>query len=520
MLDHDHDRGEKAESPARRDRAAAAKAIPRPGRGAAPRLATRLRSDLDVERLENRLALTAGISFDARSRVLTIEGTDQDDVVTVTVRQSRQGPLVVATLQTSERTSSRSVPASSVARIDFVALAGDDSFMNLTGVPSVVDGGSGDDRLVGGAGRDRLVGGAGKDWLEGRGGNDVLIGGDDDDRLEGGAGADSLDAGDGMDALLGGAGADTMLGGGGDDLMDGGSGNDLMRGGDGEDVMHGGDGDDRLDGNGGTDKLWGGNGRDTLDGGPGIDTVDGDAGDDVLRGGDDIDHLLGGDGDDVLFGGGDDDNVDGEAGNDLLYGDDGNDHVDGGSGNDVLYGGNGDDEVIGNLGNDALFGGEGDDWLDGNQGRDIIRGGNGNDDCFDDDGMVDRSAADDGDNTLARGGRDVFPMSLVFDDSGVAVVEGTSASRRDRSRFDFVAPPGGDIAVTVSGHAATGTGLGLCAEVQIEEAGVEQPLLSIRPRGTETGSGRVTLVPGRQYQLWVRSQTMDPMDFIVELRSV
>ena len=260
--------------------------------------------------------------------------------------------------------------------------------------------------------------------------------------------------------------------------------------------------------------------RDTLDGGPGIDTVDGDAGDDVLRGGDDIDHLLGGDGDDVLFGGGDDDNVDGEAGNDLLYGDDGNDHVDGGSGNDVLYGGNGDDEVIGNLGNDALFGGEGDDWLDGNQGRDIIRGGNGNDDCFDDDGMVDRSAADDGDNTLARGGRDVFPMSLVFDDSGVAVVEGTSASRRDRSRFDFVAPPGGDIAVTVSGHAATGTGLGLCAEVQIEEAGVEQPLLSIRPRGTETGSGRVTLVPGRQYQLWVRSQTMDPMDFIVELRSV
>ena len=448
MLDHDHDRGEKAESPARRDRAAAAKAIPRPGRGAAPRLATRLRSDLDVERLENRLALTAGISFDARSRVLTIEGTDQDDVVTVTVRQSRQGPLVVATLQTSERTSSRSVPASSVARIDFVALAGDDSFMNLTGVPSVVDGGSGDD------------------------------------------------------------------------LMDGGSGNDLMRGGDGEDVMHGGDGDDRLDGNGGTDKLWGGNGRDTLDGGPGIDTVDGDAGDDVLRGGDDIDHLLGGDGDDVLFGGGDDDNVDGEAGNDLLYGDDGNDHVDGGSGNDVLYGGNGDDEVIGNLGNDALFGGEGDDWLDGNQGRDIIRGGNGNDDCFDDDGMVDRSAADDGDNTLARGGRDVFPMSLVFDDSGVAVVEGTSASRRDRSRFDFVAPPGGDIAVTVSGHAATGTGLGLCAEVQIEEAGVEQPLLSIRPRGTETGSGRVTLVPGRQYQLWVRSQTMDPMDFIVELRSV
>lgn len=481
------------------------------------RPATRRRNALQLERLESRLALTAGISFDARSRVLAIEGTDGADVVTVAV----QGSRVVATLQTPDGTTTRSLAASSVARIDVALLAGDDSFTNSTRVPSVVDGGLGDDSLVGGSGNDRLLGGAGRDAIEGRGGNDTLIGGDGDDRLEGGDGADSLDAGDGMDALLGGAGNDSLLAGAGEDLVDGGSGNDFGRGGDGDDVMYGGPGDDRLFGEAGTDKLWGGDGNDILDSGPGIDTIDGDAGNDVLRGGDDVDHLLGGDGNDVLYGGGGDDNVDGEAGNDQLFGDGGNDHVDGGSGNDVLRGGDGDDEMIGNLGNDVLYGDDGDDWLDGNQGRDTIRGGNGNDDCFDDDRMLDASATDDGDNALARGGRDVFPMSVVFDASGVAVVAGTSANRRDRSRFDFVAPAGGTVAVTVSGYSSAGGVRGMCAEVEIEEAGDDdRTLLSIRPLGEATGSGRVNLVAGKPYQLWVRSQTMDPMDFIVELRAV
>ncbi|MBC6982888.1 PQQ-dependent sugar dehydrogenase [Caulobacter sp. 17J80-11] len=59
----------------------------------------------------------------------------------------------------------------------------------------VLDGGSGDDRLLGFAGDDRLCGGSGADWLEGGAGAD---------RLEGGSGADvfRFEAGFGVDLVV------------------------------------------------------------------------------------------------------------------------------------------------------------------------------------------------------------------------------------------------------------------------------------------------------------------------------
>ncbi len=69
---------------------------------------------------------------------------------------------------------------------------------NLTSIPSILNGGRGDDTLNGsnGAGtHDILLGGEGNDSLFGRGGRDVLIGGDGHDSLLGGAGDDLLIAG-------------------------------------------------------------------------------------------------------------------------------------------------------------------------------------------------------------------------------------------------------------------------------------------------------------------------------------
>jgi len=469
--------------------------------------------ELRVERLESRLVLAAGIRFDARSGVLSIEGTPRNDVATVALDGSR----IVVALRSLGVSFTRSVAAGAVTRIDFAALSGDDSFTNATRVPTVVDGGFGDDVLTGGEGVDRFSGGGGKDRLFGRGGNDVLKGGSGDDWLEGGAGTDSIDGEDGIDTLFGNDGADVLRGGTGGDLLDGGAGDDALGGGTGDDQCYGGPGNDRIVGDAGEDKLWGGDGDDTIDGNAGIDTIDGDAGNDVLRGGDSVDHMLGGDGDDWMSGGAGNDIVDGEAGNDRLFGDAGEDRVDGGAGDDHCSGGEGHDEVMGNLGDDALDGDAGDDWLDGNGGRDTIRGNAGNDDCFDDDPLADESAEDAGDNLLARAGRDVAPMTLFFDDSGTAFVSGTSANRRDRSRFDFLAPATGDYVLAVHGFGAEGNARGRFAEAEIEE-GDGPPLLSVRPFGDGSSTGRVALVAGRPYQLWVRSQTMDAVDFVVELR--
>jgi Ca2+-binding RTX toxin-like protein len=79
-------------------------------------------------------------------------------------------------------------------------------------LPTLLDGGAGNDWLWGGRDNDLLFGGEGDDWLFGGSGNDVLVGGAGNDHLAGGCGRDLLIGGSGRDALWGGPDADLLIG--------------------------------------------------------------------------------------------------------------------------------------------------------------------------------------------------------------------------------------------------------------------------------------------------------------------
>ena len=104
--------------------------------------------------------------------VLTVEGTIDDDTLTVT----RQGRTMSVTdgLRVVETFDSRRVNVVLVK-----AGAGDDSAVVAPNVQAdtILIGGSGDDLLIGGAGTDVLIGGVGADVLVGGARADVLVGG-------------------------------------------------------------------------------------------------------------------------------------------------------------------------------------------------------------------------------------------------------------------------------------------------------------------------------------------------------
>lgn len=224
-------------------------------------------SHLSLERMEGRVVLTAGIGFDARQGLVSIMGSDGNDVAVV----RKVGKSIVASLTTATGTTSRSFAASGVKSIAFSGLGGNDSFTNNTAVGSQADGGAGDDILRGGSGKDTLLGGGDNDQLFGNGGNDTLSGGSGNDTLDGGAGNDVENGDDGNDTLSGAAGNDTLDGGNGDDVEQGGFGNDQLNGGAGNDMLSGNGGDDDLNGDAGDDWLNGNDGHDTIDGGAGND---------------------------------------------------------------------------------------------------------------------------------------------------------------------------------------------------------------------------------------------------------
>ena len=70
--------------------------------GARPRAESHVRveSRLGVEELEGRIVLAAGISFDAKQGVLSLLGTERNDVATISI----QGTKVVADLKTPSAT--------------------------------------------------------------------------------------------------------------------------------------------------------------------------------------------------------------------------------------------------------------------------------------------------------------------------------------------------------------------------------------------------------------------------------
>lgn len=350
-----------------------------------------------METLEARALLAAGtIDFDPQTGIVTVSGTAADETVYVVNWNSD----VFVLLSDETGTATELIPNGSINGVQFDGFDGNDLFYNATAVPSVVDGGAGNDTLYGGDASDELRGGDGDDIISGGGGDDLIdgqagndellgdegsdgiIGGTGADQLYGGDGDDVLVGGDGDDAIFGGAGADFILGGNDDDILIGDGGNDQLYGQSGNDTLEGGAGDDALFGNEGNDTLSGQEGRDELEGGAGNDTLVGGAGDDLLWGGSGDDLLTGGDGNDELYGEDDADQLFGDEGADLIDGGAGDDVALGGPGNDTIHGGAGNDGLLGNSGADVIFGGAGDDLIYGEADRDVLVGGAGADELI------------------------------------------------------------------------------------------------------------------------------------------
>ncbi len=298
-------------------------------------------SALDVTALGfdvNRTALQGGI--------LAIAGSEGDDEIAVFRKWG--GQIKVKIRQHGVGTEFVTTNLSNVSEIVVLGLGGDDfiAISHALSLPTVLDGGNGDDAIIGGRGADKLIGGDGNDLLFGRNGDDTMLGGMGHDLLKGNDGDDCLDGGDGNDAIAGGSGQDTLTGGDGRDAIWGQNSNDIIYGNYGNDWLSGGNGDDLIYGGEGDDAIWGGNGDDTIFGGDGNDWIFGENGDDIL---------IGEDGNDRLFGGNGNDDIDGGEGSDWIDGGNGNDMIDGGAGDDIIFGGRGDDTVEGGVDRDHVF---------------------------------------------------------------------------------------------------------------------------------------------------------------------
>ena len=114
-----------------------------------------------------------------------------------------------------------------ISRIHINLYGGDDIFdATQSSIPTIVDGGSGNDSIMGSSSTDRLYGGAGEDLLYGFDGADHIFGGDENDELYGGKGADTLSGGKSDDILYGESGKDALNGGEGWDTYYCGTGNE------------------------------------------------------------------------------------------------------------------------------------------------------------------------------------------------------------------------------------------------------------------------------------------------------
>ena len=159
-----------------------------------------------------------------------------------------------------------------VQKIIFYGGWGNDSFVNLSTIPSEAHGDGGHDTLTGGAAGDEIHGGSGNDQITANGMawgllmGDTLYGDEGNDTLVGGVWNDYLSGGSGNDELSGGGGNDVLLGGHGNDTLMGGSGNDQIFGGHGLDQLFGDAGNDYLEGGSDyyADQLTGGSGNDTF----------------------------------------------------------------------------------------------------------------------------------------------------------------------------------------------------------------------------------------------------------------
>jgi Ca2+-binding RTX toxin-like protein len=364
-------------------------------------------ADISTALPSGKIVLKSRVIVTVSNGILSVIGTPADDVVQV----SNPDPATVrVAVGTGRNTVNYNFPATAVNRIVFEGLDGNDSFVNLTAIDSVQDGGGGNDALQSGGGNDVLLGREGNDTLTDTGGNNTLDGGDGDDILQ---------SGSGNDVLLGRGGNDILTDTGGRNTLDGGDGQDNIWG-FGNDVIFGGAGDDTIYSIVGTSFLDGGAGNDrvitngvstnvadvadrpavvfktratpvTLDNG--VLYFAGDAMDNLVTLTQDSNNkifvtyrdasgtsiqsfsasqvtqiagILGAGNDTVI----NNTNIDG-----VFYGVAGNDVLIGGGGNDLLKGGGDNDVLIGGVGNDDLTGDLGTDYLEGGAGIDTLRAG-------------------------------------------------------------------------------------------------------------------------------------------------
>ena len=415
------------------------------------RHAVRRTTDLRAgESLESRAMLSA--TYDDGTGVLTLQGTERADVISVS--KGRDAGSVV------------------VRGVDGVQK--DAVFTQVSGV--VIETFGGNDKVSIGRGVRAPNGalmnftvdvGNGNDSVDGSDGSDTIDGGEGNDKIRGRSGDDRIDGGNGNDSCSGEGGDDDLSGGAGVDSLAGGLGNDKMSGDDGNDLVSGDDGDDSIQGGSGRDTLNGGNGRDRVDGGVDDDTINGGSADDNLRGE---------------------------------------------SGRDTIRGGTGNDSISGGTDDDSIFGDDGDDDLDGGSGKDRIRGGRGADESLDDDKIADVDAGDrKGRGSNSGGGTSAG--SIVFS-GGLASVTGSSATKKDKQFFSFVAPAG----ATLLRVEILPDSNGKYADLELEDVVTSLTVVELEPSetGVSVRSG-LPIVAGRSYSLRMRAPRLDPVGFTVNL---
>ncbi len=362
--------------------------------------------------------------------IVEVHGTENADTIAAFVEGDR---FVVAV-----NGATTSFNNDEVGGLYVEAQGGDDSIRIDSTVlqPTLIFGGTGNDRIQGGSGSDIILGGSDNDTIYGRTSGDTLLGDGPNSLAEVPTpqpGEPDLAVGVTTDTIVDFAptdptdpdtdplalhkylsrisgintGSDTIVGGSGADMIFAGQLNDTVAG-DGANSMP-----DTLPGiapvsllvstpsdliaepeiinphdHGYHDYIEAGAGDDLVNSGAGRDLVFGGAGNDTLNTGNGADIVIGGDGDDTVNAG---------DGNDIVLGDGPNtinqvivsaDNVYKansalGSGNDYVEAGAGDDKVFAGATSDGganlVFGGAGNDRLYGGGGRDAIVGGNGND---------------------------------------------------------------------------------------------------------------------------------------------
>lgn len=239
---------------------------------------------LGLDRLDDRL-VPAQFAFNSTTGVLAISGDDLPDNVYI-FSSSDWSRYVDVWVNGTHAQYDRIVQP--ITRIQCSLGGGFDTFQNDTNIPSVVNGGRGNDTIIGGTGWNILDGGEDDDYLEARApfvdnpralSGTWLYGGPGNDTIIGSDRPDYIDAGDGNDTVHGDHPVqeyspfaiteygDIILGGAGNDTIFGYRGNDNINGGTGADNLFGGNGYDLLDAGSDFDRDW-------LSGGPGVMYID------------------------------------------------------------------------------------------------------------------------------------------------------------------------------------------------------------------------------------------------------